>query len=100
MVTSSEIKLIKELYDKEAVIHTKTHRESLKLSEILNAAGYIWCNNLTYLELNQWNTYKANTVHYIANGTYGSLGTALEKDYVVTEFSNIFFTNTEIKYLL
>jgi hypothetical protein len=100
MITSSELKLIKELYDKGAVIHTKTHQESLKLAKILNAAGYIWCNNLTYIELNQWNTYKVNTVHYISQGSYGSLEGALENDYIITEFSNLFYINTEIKYLL
>jgi hypothetical protein len=100
MVTSREIKLIKELYDKEAVIHTKTHQESLKLAKILNAAGYTWCNDLTYTELDQWNTYKINTVYYISQGFYGSLEGALENDYIITEFSNLFYINTEIKYLL
>lgn len=54
-------------------IHCSTLEESIEICKLMHQAGMKWCTKESYLKINNFNSYKENTVYNPTGGDYGDL---------------------------
>ena len=76
------------------VVHCKTLKEAKDFCQQMHNNDLKWCDNRTYLELNNWNSYKEDTC-YTNDGCYCHIGYfKRERNWTILEYSDFFDTDS------
>lgn len=79
------------IFSENVVIHCDTEEKANMLLEYADSLGYKWINNESYIEINEWNIYKEETVYYIFEGTYGLINSYnICDEYKIIPFDEIY----------
>lgn len=77
-------------YKGEYAMHCKTKEEAESFCRFLHQNGRRWCNGKSYLQSDNWDRFKIDTIYYFNLGTYSK---AKYINYVILEWSD-FIENT------
>ena len=61
--------LVTELNSNE-VIHVRTEQEAIAICQLMHDAGLKWCNNKSYLDINEWNNKYGEICYNPSKGGY------------------------------
>lgn len=96
--------ILQEYIKAEYAIHCTTLSEATHLTEIIDALGYIWCDDQKYLDNTHYDTYAEQTCYLVSDGTYCDIDYFKEHNFKIIKYQDIYnlkhqITNRKIKEL-
>lgn len=74
-------------------MHCNTEEKAIIFCKFLDSIGKKWCNDESYLQINEWSVYEEGMCYCFNTGGYGNFNWCVSNNYTILEFDDFDWGN-------